>query len=196
DDIKKLSTLLRKNTKPILIALNKIDIPGAEKNIENLKKEFPDTMFIPCSAESELALREAAKHEIISYIPGDSEFKVLKPEVLSDKQKKALDFISELLKNNGSTGVQQTLDAAVFDFLKYIAVFPGGMNNLSDSKGNVLPDCFLMPPKSTAKGFAYAIHTDFGKHFLYAMDVKKKIRISGDQELKHGDVVEIINAAK
>jgi len=196
DDIKKLSTLLRKNTKPILIALNKIDIPGAEKNIENLKKEFPDTMFIPCSAESELALREAAKHEIISYIPGDSEFKVIKPEVLSDKQKKALDFISELLKKNGSTGVQQTLDAAVFDFLKYIAVFPGGMNNLSDSKGNVLPDCFLMPPKSTAKGFAYAIHTDFGKHFLYAMDVKKKIRISGDQELKHGDVVEIINAAK
>jgi len=196
DDIKRLSTLLRKNTKPILIALNKIDIPGAEKNIENLKKEFPDTMFIPCSSESELALREAAKHEIISYIPGDSEFKVIKPEVLSDKQKKALDFISELLKKNGSTGVQQTLDAAVFDFLKYIAVFPGGMNNLSDSKGNVLPDCFLMPPKSTAKGFAYAIHTDFGKHFLYAMDVKKKIRISGDQELKHGDVVEIINAAK
>ncbi|MCK5474834.1 MAG: TGS domain-containing protein, partial [Candidatus Aenigmarchaeota archaeon] len=87
-------------------------------------------------------------------------------------------------------------DSAVFEFLKYIAIFPGGVNKLSDSKGNVLPDCFLMPPNSTAKDFAYALHTDFGKHFLYAMDVRKKQRISGEQELKHRDVVEIISAAK
>ncbi|NOQ55306.1 MAG: redox-regulated ATPase YchF [Nanohaloarchaea archaeon] len=196
DDIKQLSTLLRKNTKPILVALNKIDVPEAKKNIERLKQEFPDTMFIPCSAELELALREAAKKEIISYIPGNKDFRILKKEVLSDKQIQGLGFIQKMLEENGNTGVQQILDSAVFDFLKYIAVFPGGINNLSDSKGNVLPDCFLMPPNSTAKAFAFAIHTDFGKHFLYAMDVKKKIRISGDQELEHGDVIEIINAAK
>ncbi|MBW6461949.1 MAG: TGS domain-containing protein [DPANN group archaeon] len=70
------------------------------------------------------------------------------------------------------------------------------MNNLSDNKGNVLPDYFLMPPKSTAKKFAFAIHTDFGKHFLYAMDIKKKIRISGDHKLEHYDIVEIINVTK
>ncbi len=196
DDIKRLSTHLRKNTKPILVALNKIDVPEAKKNIERLKQEFPDTMFIPCSAELELALREAAKKEIISYIPGDKDFEILKKDMLSEKQIQGLEFIKKVLKENNSTGVQQILDSAVFDFLKYIAVFPGGMNNLSDSKGNILPDCFLMPPHATAKSFAFAIHTDFGKHFLYAMDVKKKIRISGDHELEHGDVVEIINAAK
>ncbi|RLG14905.1 MAG: hypothetical protein DRN71_02500 [Candidatus Nanohalarchaeota archaeon] len=196
DDVKRLSVVLRKRTKSILIALNKIDVPSGLENVERLKKELPDIMFVPCSCETELALREAAKSGIISYVPGDSTFEILKSDALNEKQKKALDFISAFLEKNGSTGVQQVLDAAVFELLKYIAVFPGGVNNLVDSKGNVLPDCFLMPPKTTAKDFAYALHTDFGKHFLYAMDVRTKRRISGDQELKHRDVVEIISAAK
>ena len=196
DDIKKLSGLLRKKTKSIIVALNKTDIPTAQENIKRLKKEFPDTLFIPCSCATELALREAAKSGVISYVPGDSGFDILKEDALNDKQKKALEFILEFLEKNKSTGVQQVLDAAVFEFLKYIAVFPGGVNKLSDSKGNVLPDCFLMPPNATAKDFAYALHTDFGKHFLYAMDVRTKRRISGDHELKHRDVVEIISAAK
>ena len=39
-----------------------------KKLIERLKKEFPDYIIIGCSSESELALREAAKHELIKYI--------------------------------------------------------------------------------------------------------------------------------
>ncbi len=196
EDIKKLSVFLRKKTKPILVALNKIDVPGAEENVERLKKEFPDTVFIKCSAEVELVLREAAKKEIIKYVPGASDFKIIKPEELTDKQKNAIDFVKEFLNKNNTTGVQQVLDKAVFEFLKYIAVFPGGINKLSDSKGNVLPDCFLMPPESTAKDFAYALHTDFGKHFLFAMDVRTKKKIGAEHVLKHRDVIEIISAAK
>ena len=196
EDIKKISVILRKKTKPLIIALNKADTPTAEKNIEKLKKEFPDTFFVSCSAEMELALREAAKKELISYVPGNSSFEIKNADGLNDKQKAALEFMKKFLDANKTTGVQQVLDSAVFDFLKYIAIFPGGINKLADSKGNILPDCFLMPPKSTAKDFAYALHTDFGKHFLYAMDVRKKQRISGEQELKHRDVVEIISAAK
>ncbi len=196
EDIKRLSMILRKRTKPMLVALNKADIPAAEKNVERLTSEFPDVMFVKCSAEVELALREAAKKGVISYIPGAPDFKVLKPEELTDKQKGALAFIEGFLKKNGSTGVQQVLDAAVFEFLNYIAVFPGGVNKLTDSKGNVLPDCFLMPPASTAKDFAFALHTDFGKHFLYAIDVRTKRRVSGDHALKNRDVVEIVSAAK
>ena len=50
DEIKKIATILRKNTKPLIIALNKADTPTAKDNIAKLKKEFPDTFFVSCSA--------------------------------------------------------------------------------------------------------------------------------------------------
>ena len=60
----------------MLIACNKMDIPGAEENFEKLKKEFPDHILTPCSAESELALKEAAKHGLIEYVSGSSNFNI------------------------------------------------------------------------------------------------------------------------
>ena len=196
DQLKELAFKLRRETKPMLIACNKIDVPGADKNYERLKKEFKDYFLVPCSADAEIALREASKKEIIDYTPGDSKF-TLKTEGVSDKQKNALEFIQKnLLDKFGSTGVQNTLDSAVFDFLKYITVFPGGVSKLADSQGHVLPDCFLMPPGTTALDFANKIHTDLGKHFLYAMNVRTRMKISADHELKNRDVIEIISAAK
>ena len=55
----KIATELRKATKPMLIACNKIDVDGAYGNFERIKKEFPDYIMAPCSADFELALREA-----------------------------------------------------------------------------------------------------------------------------------------
>jgi hypothetical protein len=128
---------LRALSKPTIIAANKIDLPPAKANIEKMKKEFPNHVIVPCSAESELALREAAKKELIKYVPGNSDFEILKPEALSDKQKKALEFVKEkILKVWHGTGVQKCLNTAVFDFLKYSAVYTGGINKLSDAKGN------------------------------------------------------------
>ena len=75
-------------------------------------------------------------------------------------------------------------------------MFPGGVNKLEDSQGRVLPDVFLMPPGSTALDFANKIHTDLGKHFLYAIDVRSKMKKRKDYELKNRDVIEIISAAK
>ena len=89
------------------------------------------------------------------------------------------------------TGVQKALDAAVFDLLKYIAVFPGGVNKLADSNGNVLPDCFLMSYGTTALDFAYKLHSDFGDNFVKAINVKTKMPIGKEHILKSGDCVEI-----
>jgi len=192
DQMLSLARELRKRTKPMLIACNKIDVDGAMENYERLKKEFPDEMMIPCSAESELALREAAKHELIKYIPGDNDFEILQPDKLNEKQTKALEYIREnVLKKAGSTGVQQVLDDAVFKFLKYIAIYPGGVGKLEDSEGRTLPDCFLLPPGSTALDFAFKLHTDFGKHFIKAINVKTKLPVGKDQPLNHRDVIEI-----
>ena len=188
----KIAIELRRATKPMIIACNKIDVPGAGKNFEKLKDKFPDEILIPCSAESELALKEAARHELIKYIPGESNFEIIHKEKINEKQGKALNFIKDnILKKYGTTGIQDVLDKSIFELLKYIAIFPGGINNLKDQHGNVLPDCFLLPEKSTALDFAFKLHTDIGNNFIKAIDVKSKKPVGKDYLLKNRDVIEI-----
>lgn len=192
EEIRKFARELRKISKPMIIAANKCDKSSFKKNYERAKEKFPHLIIIPCSSESELALREAAKNNLINYISGEDHFEI-KGE-LNERQKKGLKLVKDIvLKKWKSTGVQDCLNKAVFDFLNYIYVFPGGVNKLSDSKGNVLPDCFLMPPKSTALDFAYRLHSDFGDNFIKAIDVKKKLPVGKDYELQKGDVIEIIS---
>lgn len=183
---------LRKESKPMIIAANKVDLENGKENFKKLKENFRDYLVIPCSADSELALRQAAKAGMIEYVPGEKDFKVLKE--LNEKQKNALDKIKEnvLDKFEFGTGVQKVLNSAVFDLLKYLAIFPAGANKLGDSKGNILPDCFLLPPGSTALDFAYFLHTDFGKNFIKAIDAKSKRILGKDYELKNRDALEII----
>ncbi len=191
-ELKKLAVELRKKTKPMVIAANKIDLPEAEENIKKIKKEFPDYIVIGCSAESELALREAAKKDLIDYVPGNNDFSIKSESKLNDKQKKALEFIRKnILSKYSSTGVQQILNSAVFDKLNHIAIFPGGVNKLEDQQGRVLPDCFLMPPDSTALDFAYKLHSDFGDNFIKAIDVRTKKAVGKEHKIKHLDIYEI-----
>jgi len=193
-DIQNLAIELRKQTKKIIIAANKIDISSGQENFEKLKKEFPDYTIVPCSSESELALKEADKHGLIEYIPGDKDFKILQEDKLSGKQKKALKFIKKnILDKYGSTGLQDVLNKAVFGVLGYIAVFPAG-DKLEDSDGNVLPDCFLLPEKTTAIDFAYHLHTDLGDNFVRAVDIRTKKTLKKDAPLKHRDMIEILHS--
>ncbi|MBN1924044.1 MAG: redox-regulated ATPase YchF [Nanoarchaeota archaeon] len=190
DDLFRFASVLRK-TKPIIIAANKIDKSTGEENLKRLKKEFPDYNIIGCSAEVELALKEAANKGIIKYVPGSSSFQVLKQD-LNDAQKSALDFMKRFLDKYETTGVQDVLDTVVFKMLKYITVFPGGVKGLKDSHGRTLPDCFLMPPGSTALDFAYHIHTDIGDKFVKAIDVRTKKALGKSYELKNRDIIEIM----
>ena len=191
--LKGIASFLRKNSKPMLIAANKIDLPVAEENLRKLREEFPEYLIIGCSGDAELVLKEANKKGMIDYVSGEDNFEI-KAE-LNEQQKRALEFIKKnVLDKFGSTGVQEILNRAVFELLKYIYVFPGGVNKLADKDGNVLPDCFLVPPRTTALDFAFRLHTDFGKNFIKAIDVKRKMPIGKDYELKNGDVVEIMSS--
>lgn len=194
DSLMKFASELRKLSKPMIIAANKIDTPKGIENLNKLKNKFPDLVIIPCSADSELALREAAKNGLIDYIPGERDFKILKE--LNSKQEEALKKIKEnvLDKFETGTGVQYILNYAVFNLLGYIAVFPAGATKLKDSKGNILPDCFLLPPNSTALDFAYFLHTDFGKNFLRAIDARTKKVLGRDYKLKNRDALEIVTS--
>jgi ribosome-binding ATPase YchF (GTP1/OBG family) len=75
--------------------------------------------------------------------------------------------------------------------LNYIAIFPAGAK-LSDSKGNILPDCFLMPSGSTALDFAYKLHKDLGDGFIRAIDARSKQAKGKEYVLKHRDGIEIV----
>jgi len=188
EDVFRFAQLLRKYTKPMIIAANKIDTPNGPANYEKVKKEF-DYPIVPCFADGELSLRQADKAGIISYIPGEKTFELKKE--LNDKQKNALNKIKETMERFGSTGVQEVLNNTIFDILKYVAIYPAGAR-LSDSKGNVLPDCFLMPPGTTALDFAYRLHTDIGKNFVKAIDIKTKQAVGKEHVLKSGDGLEIM----
>ncbi len=192
EELLKLAQMVRK-TKPLIIAANKMDLPTADANLERIKKEFPHLIIIPCAADAELTLKQASRAGLIQYVSGEDHFATVGK--VNDKQQQALEYINTtVLKKYSSTGVQTVLNAAVFDLLKCIAVFPGGVSKLEDQYGRILPDCFLLPPKSTALDFAGKIHSDFAKNFIAAIDVKTKRKIGREHELKHLDIIEIMTS--
>ncbi len=196
DDLTEFLDMLRKVSKPMLIAANKIDLSHAEENVERLKQL--GYIVIPCCAEAELALRRAAEKELIDYKPGDCNFTITKSEELTDVQKKALRIIREtILQNFESTGVQQAINMAFFQLLNMIVVYPvEDLEHLSDHEGRVLPDAYIVPYGTTARQLAYKIHTELGESFIYAMEAHEKKRIGEDHVLKDGDVVSIVSAKK
>jgi len=195
DFIKFLDTL-RSIAKPMLIAANKIDVEPAEENFERLKNL--DYIIIPCCAEAELALRRAAEKKLIDYRPGDCNFNVLEPKELTETQSKALRVVKEkILLKFGSTGVQDAINMAFFKLLSMIVVYPvEDIERLSDHRGRVLPDAYIVPYGTTARQLAYIIHTELGESFIYAVEAREKKRIGENHVLKDRDVVSIVSTKK
>jgi ribosome-binding ATPase YchF (GTP1/OBG family) len=195
-DFMRFVDALRRISKPILIAANKIDLPTAEENIERLKKL--EYIVIPCSAKAEFLLRRATLKKFINYLPGNSIFKRINSTSITIAQKKALDIIREkILQKYGSTGVQKTINSAFFKLLKMIIVYTvEDVEKLSDRKGRILPDVRLVIKGTTARDLAYKIHTDLGENFIYAVDANSKRRHSEDYILKDNDVISIVSSKK
>ena len=190
ENLGEFAKILREISKPIVIAANKIDLEEAQRNYERLKDKYKN--IIPVSAESEIALRLAASKGLIDYFPGDKDF-VVKGN-LSKEQERALETIREkVLKKFGSTGIQNALNFTIFDILQYIVVYPvADSNKLSDTKGNILPDAFLVKKGTTLREFAFSIHSDIGEKFICGIDARSKKKLSADYEIKDNDVVEIV----
>ncbi len=181
------ATALRQASKPIMVAANKADTAEAQELLPALKGDW----IVPCSAESELALREADKAGLVRYIPGSGSFEV--KGILNEKQAQALGFIKvSVLEKLGSTGIQKVINTLVFQKMRMIVVYPvANITKLASHKGNVLPDAYLVTDGTTLKELAYKIHTQFGDNFIGGLDLKKR-KIGADYKLKHGDVVEIL----
>ena len=88
-ELLKLSSIIRRYSKPLMISLNKADIANDE-TLQRLA-HIDHYLTVPTCAQSELALRKAAKGNMVDYLPGTPEFKVKDPAKLNPAQKKALD---------------------------------------------------------------------------------------------------------
>jgi ribosome-binding ATPase YchF (GTP1/OBG family) len=191
EEIFKLTDFVRAISKPIIIAFNKCD--KAPENLMEKRNELTNYIVIPTSAESELALSNAAEKGMIAYTPGSNDFLLLKKEETTEKQLKALEYIrTHVLAKYGSTGVQRCIDEAV-RMLDLIVVYPvEDEHHLTDKEGRVLPDAHLIPRGSTAKDLAYKVHTDLGDHFIRGIDARTHRVIGADHPLKDGDIISII----
>ena len=188
----KFAQMLRKKTKPMLIAANKADLC---KDLDITNELHKDRDIVNCSAETELLLKKAAKANLIDYIPGNEKFVINKNVNISTPQKEALNLVESVLSKLNSTGIQTALNSAIFRVLKLIVVFPvEDETRLSNKDGKVLPDAKLLSENATAKNLAETIHQDIAKGFLYAVDVKTKQRIGADHQLKNGDVIKIVSS--
>jgi len=197
EDVLAFSREVRKVSKPILIAANKIDLPNGEKNYGELKEKFKGRIIVPACAEAELALRKAAKQGSISYTPGGGDFKILSPNLL-ERQLAALNFIREkvLIPYKG-TGVQELINRAAFDLLSLIVVYPvEDEGKFSDHFGNALPDAILLKKGSTALDLAAKIHTDLAQNFICAINARTRMRVGKEYMLKNGDVVKVVSSAR
>ncbi|GAB6863092.1 redox-regulated ATPase YchF [Haloplanus litoreus] len=191
DDRESLAREIRKRTKPMVIAANKIDDPAAAANFAEISAdpEYDHLTFVPASAHAEKALKAADESGTIDYRPGDDDFDIVGDP--SEEQATGLERIRGLLAEYGGTGVQASLEAALFDALDLIAVFPGSDDGSTSEKGS-FRDCFLLPEGSTTADFAYHIHSDLGDGLLHGIDCRSSRQIGGGHELDDRDVVELV----
>ena len=186
-------TNTRKIVKPVVIAANKADILTSQDHLKKIMEKYDNV--IACTAELEMLLRKAAKNGFVHYLPGDNSFEIKENVQLTEKQRNALKIVSDFIKKHGSTGVQDALNVACFDLLRKIVVYPvEDESKLTDKKGNILPEAYLLNEESTAKDLANAIHDELGRGFLFAIDVRTKKRLGADYKLKNNDVIKIVSA--
>jgi ribosome-binding ATPase YchF (GTP1/OBG family) len=177
----------------MVVAANKMDTPEAQDNYEEITAdpEYDHLTFVPVSAHAEKALKQADEQGVVSYRPGDSDFDVVGDP--SADQREGLEAIESFVAEFDGTGVQRALETALFEELGVVPVFPGGANGLGNERGEVLPDCFLLPEGATTEDFAYHVHSDIGDGFLHGIDCRSERQVGADHELDDRDVIAIVS---
>jgi hypothetical protein len=187
---------LRRAVFPLCVAANKADVaePGAWDALA-AKVESEGGILLPTSADSELALRRAAKAGFIDYPPGAQQFSLtdIGESDLNGAQRKGLDALGERMERLGGTGLVELVSRIVRERLDRIVVYPvQDEGHWTDGDGRVLPDALLIQRGTSAKGLAYAVHSDLGDGFIRAVDGRTGRVIGAEHELDDNDVTKIV----
>ncbi|MAZ62133.1 MAG: redox-regulated ATPase YchF [Euryarchaeota archaeon] len=195
EELTTLAKTIRTGLFPICIAANKAD--RAEEGSWNQLEEMVTAsggILIPTSAEAELALSRASAAGLVQHRPGGEGFTITEEgeSNLSEAQRNALSSIGESLAKWSGGGLVGLVGDIVFDRLDRRVAYPvQDETHWVDGDGNILPDAILIPEGTTAKGLAYAVHTDLGDGFIRATDARSGRVIGADHEIQNGDVIRI-----
>jgi ribosome-binding ATPase YchF (GTP1/OBG family) len=196
-DIFEFSKILRRISKPILIVANKIDKEISAKKLKDLKNRY-NGPILPCSALAEFMLRKYHEDGIINYIPGSINFKIIQDQKLSSDQLELLNKIRQkILHSYNGTGVQNILNFAAYNIANQICVYPvSDINTLSDNKGNILPDAFLVKKGTRLRDFIRdKIHTEIADNFMFGIDARTKKRLGENYELQDKNIIKIVTSS-
>ena len=187
---------LRRAVFPLCVAANKADVaePGAWDALA-AKVESEGGILLPTSADSELALRRAAKAGFIDYPPGAQQFSLtdVGESNLNEAQRKGLASLGERMERLGGTGLVELVYRIVRERLDRIVAYPvQDEGHWTDGDGRVLPDALLIQRGTSAKGLAYAVHSDLGDGFIRAVDGRTGRVIGAEHELNDNDVIKIV----
>ena len=193
-EMKSMSSAIRSELFPISVAANKADLAMSGSWAPLAEMIGSDGgVLVATSAEAELALSRASQAGLIERSPGESEFEITQEgeERLSQAQRKALAAISESLVWDGG-GLVGLLSEVVFGTLSRRVAYPvQDETHWVDGDGNTLPDALLVEQGTTAKGLAYAVHSDLGDGFIRAVDARSSRVIGAEHEVQDGDVISI-----
>ncbi|RXK51701.1 redox-regulated ATPase YchF [Halorientalis pallida] len=189
-DREELAREIRKRTKPMVIAANKMDTPAAQDNYEAITNDpdYDHLTVVPVSAHAEKALKTADEGGAVEYRPGATDFEIVGD--VSDEQAAGLEQIRSFVDEFEGAGVQTALETALFEEFGAKAIFPG--NGSPRDNGEFLQDCFVLPEDATAEEFAYFLHSDIGEGFLHGVDARSGRQVGADTDLDHRDVLEVV----
>ena len=193
-EMKSMASAIRSELFPISVAANKADLAMSGSWAPLAEMIGSDGgVLVATSAEAELALSRASQAGLIERNPGESEFEITQEGEgrLSQAQRKALAAISESLVWDGG-GLVGLLSEVVFGTLSRRVAYPvQDETHWVDGDGNTLPDALLVEQGTTAKGLAYAVHSDLGDGFIRAVDARSSRVIGAEHEVQDGDVISI-----
>lgn len=180
---------------PISVAANKADKSEMESWAElSALVESSGGVLVPTSAEAELALTRASSARLIAHRPGIEGFTITQEgeDKLSEEQRQALSSISASLSKWKGGGLVGLVSEVVFGNLNKKVAYPvQDETHWVDGEGNILPDAILISEGTTAKGLAYAVHSDLGDGFIRATNARSGRVIGAEYEVVNGDVIRI-----
>ncbi|KAJ9466829.1 putative GTP-binding protein [Diplonema papillatum] len=174
---------------PVVVALNKCDVPSAAANVEYLRREFPNECLVTLSAGIEtqlLLLRDAGK---IQYTTGAAPVGDLPDDVRR--------FLEQ---NGGESGVTRAMSAAL-TLRPSIRVFPVTSPTL-ESYGGILKHCFHLSPGSTpydlyrVLSHDHLVEGDFVRSAVVNLETHQESIIKKDQPIPQDAAVHIMTNRK
>jgi len=188
-----LSSTIRKEVFPILVAANKSDVAAPDRII-TLESDLSEVgiRVVATSADTHLTLQRVENSGLAKQDAVTGRLLIVDESALDERRRLALEELDKRLARIGGTGLDALLRLAVFDILDRIVCYPvSDDNKWTDADGTVLPDALILPAGSTAKDLAYSVHTDLGDGFIRASNARSGRTLGADHELEFNDVIRI-----